>query len=100
MIKYIFHKNICSSNYHICYCICYQRSMKETKKNFCCCFIPNLFSYCFVDVVVIWLLFGVNEKMLTQHISGPATKYKLLYVSNQHRAGTRAWARVRSRAKG
>ena len=25
-----------------------------------------------------WLLFGVNEKLLTQHISGPVTKYKLL----------------------
>ena len=24
------------------------------------------------------LLFGVNEKLLTQHISGPVTKYKLL----------------------
>ena len=23
------------------------------------------------------LLFGVNEKLLTQHISGPVTKYKL-----------------------
>ena len=23
-------------------------------------------------------LFGVNEKLLTQHISGPVTKYKLL----------------------
>ena len=37
--------------------------------------------------------FGVNEKLLTQHISGPVTKYKLLYVSNQGRA----WARVRAR---
>ena len=36
------------------------------------------------------LLFGVNEKLLTQHISGPVTKYKLLYVSNQGRAGARA----------
>ena len=25
-----------------------------------------------------WSLFGVNEKLLTQHISGPVTKYKLL----------------------
>ena len=40
------------------------------------------------------LLFGVNEKLLTQHISGPVTKYKLLYVSNQGRAGARAWPRV------
>ena len=32
-------------------------------------------------------LFGVNEKLLTQHISGPVTKYKLLYVSSQ------GWAR-------
>ena len=38
-----------------------------------------------------WLLFGVNEKMLTRHISGPVTKYKLLYVSIQGRAG--AWAK-------
>ena len=44
------------------------------------------------------LLFGVNEKLLTQHISGLLTKYKLLYVSNQGRVG--AWARVRVRAKG
>ena len=29
------------------------------------------------------LLFGVNDKLLTQHILGPVTvtKYKLLYVS-------------------
>ena len=47
-----------------------------------------------------WLLFGVNEKLLTQHLSGLLTKYKLLYVSNQGRAGARAWARVRARAKG
>ena len=46
------------------------------------------------------LLFGVNEKLLTQHISGPVTKYKLLYVSNQGRAGARAWARTRARARG
>ena len=38
-------------------------------------------------------LFGVNEKLLTQHISGPVT-------SNQGRAGARAWARVRVRARG
>ena len=37
-----------------------------------------------------WLLLGVNEKLLTQHISGPVTKYKLLCVSNQGRAGARA----------
>ena len=42
-----------------------------------------------------WLLFGVNEKLLTQHISGPVTKYKLLYVSNQGRA--RAGARARAK---
>ena len=35
------------------------------------------------------LLFGINEKLLTQHISGPVTKYKLLYVSNRDRAGAR-----------
>ena len=35
------------------------------------------------------LLFGVNEKLLTQHILGPVT-----------RARVRAWARVRARAKG
>ena len=46
-----------------------------------------------------WLLFGVNEKLLTLHISGLLTKYKLLYVSNQGRVGARAWARVRARAK-
>ena len=39
------------------------------------------------------LLFGVDEKMLTQHILGPVTKYKLLYVSNQGRVGARAWAK-------
>ena len=47
----------------------------------------------------IRLLFGVNEKLLTQHISGLLTRYKLLYVSNQGRVGARAWARVRARAK-
>ena len=31
------------------------------------------------------LLCGVNKKLLTQHILGPLTKYKLLYVSNQGR---------------
>ena len=40
--------------------------------------------------------FGVNEKLLSQHISGPVTNYKLLYVSNR----ARAWAMVRARAKG
>ena len=30
-------------------------SMKDTKKNFSCCFIRNLFSYCFVDVVILLL---------------------------------------------
>ena len=29
--------------------------MKETKKNFSCCFIPNLFSYYFVYVVILLL---------------------------------------------
>ena len=43
------------------------------------------------------LLFGVNEKLLTQHISGPVTKYKLSYVSNK---GVGQGARVRARAKG
>ena len=54
----------------------------------------------FLDIHTHWLLFGVNEKLLTQHISGPITKYRLLYVSNQGRAGARAWTRVRARAKG
>ena len=40
------------------------------------------------------MYFGVNEKLLTQHISVPVTKYKLLYVSNQGRAGD-TWARVK-----
>ena len=35
-----------------------------------------------LDKLWLWLLFGVNEKLLSQHISGPITKYKLLYVSN------------------
>ena len=48
-------------------------------------------------IATLWLLFGVNGKLLTQHISGLLTKYKLLYVSNQGRVG--AWARVRARAK-
>ena len=38
-------------------------------------------------------VFGVNEKWLTQHISGLLTRYKLLYVSNQGRVGTRARAK-------
>ena len=42
------------------------------------------------------LLFGVNEKLLTQHISG-LTKYKLLYVSNQGRLGL--GLRVKARAR-
>ena len=62
----------------------------------CACAHP-LFS---LYVLCVWLLFGVNEKLLTQHISGPITKYRLLYVSNQGRAGARAWTRVRARAKG
>ena len=53
-----------------------------------------------IDCLRNWLLFGVNENLLTQHITGPVTKYKMLKVSNQCRAGARAWARVRSRAKG
>ena len=40
------------------------------------------------------LLFGVNDKLLTQHISGLLTKYKkLLYVSNQGRVGARVRAK-------
>ena len=39
-------------------------------------------------------LFGVNKK---NALSGPVTKYKLLYVSNQGRAGARAWARIRAK---
>ena len=38
-----------------------------------------------------WLLLGVNKKLLTQHISAPVTRYKLLYVSNQGTARARAW---------
>ena len=48
-----------------------------------------------------WLLFGFNEKLLTQHIMGPATKHKLLEVSNKCRVGARAGASTRGvRAKG
>ena len=46
---------------------------------------------------LLGLLFGVNEKLLTQHISGLLIKYKLLYVSNQGRVGARAWASVRAK---
>ena len=52
-----------------------------------------------VNLLIEFLLFGVNEKLLTQHISGPVTKYKLLYVSNQGRAGARAWLGLRVRAR-
>ena len=38
-------------------------------------------------------------KNLTQHILGPVTKYKLLYVSIHSRAGARALARVRTRGR-
>ena len=34
----------------------------------------------------------LNEKLFTQHISGPVTKYKLKYVSNQGRIGARVRA--------
>ena len=44
-----------------------------------------------------WLLFGVNEELLTQHISGLATKYKLLYVSNQVGQGLGLGLRIRAR---
>ena len=50
-----------------------------------------------IKYTVLRLLFGVNEKLLTQHISGLLTQYKLLYVSNQGRVGARAWARVRAK---
>ena len=45
-----------------------------------------------IKMLWFWLLFGVKKKkkMLTQHISGPVSKYKLLYVSKD-----RAGARVR-----
>ena len=46
-----------------------------------------------VGVVMLWVVIW----LLTQHISGLVTKYKLLYVSNQGRAGARAWARVRAK---
>ena len=45
------------------------------------------------------LLYGINESLLTQHISGYVTKYKLLYVSNLGRVGVRAWARARARVR-
>ena len=32
--------------------------------------------------VLFWLLFGVNKKLLTQHIWELVTKYKLLLVNN------------------
>ena len=40
-------------------------------------------------------ILGINEKLLTQHIPGLVTNYKLLNVSNQGRTGARARARVR-----
>ena len=50
------------------------------------------------DFCEYWL-FGVNETLLTQHILGLVTKYKLMYVSNQGKAGARDLAWVRARAK-
>ena len=53
-----------------------------------------------VYIAKCWLLFGVNENLLTQHISGPVTKYELLYASNQGRAlglGLGLGLRVRAR---
>ena len=41
----------------------------------------------FFTFSILWLLFGVNDKLLTQHILGLLTKYKLLYVSNHGRIG-------------
>ena len=41
-----------------------------------------------------------DEKLLTQHISGPVPKYKLLQVSIQGRAVARAWDMVSARVKG
>ena len=51
--------------------------------------------YCQVDQGC----YVVKLKLLTQHISGPVTKYKykLLYVSNQDRTGAMAWVRARAR---
>ena len=46
------------------------------------------------------LLLGVNEKIAHSAYFGTATKYNLLYVSNQGRAEASAGARVRARAKG
>ena len=43
-----------------------------------------LLLYIHRDLYNIW---GVNEKLLTQHISGPVTKYKLLYCMSATRAG-------------
>ena len=43
--------------------------------------------------LLFFRLFGVNEKLLAQHISGLVTKCKLLYVSNQDRAGARVRAK-------
>ena len=42
------------------------------------------------------LLIGVNEKLLTQHISG--TFNQVLFVVCQQPAYGRAWARVKARA--
>ena len=47
----------------------------------------------FIQILSRIGLFGVNEKLLTQHISGPVTKYELLYVNNQGRAGARVRAK-------
>ena len=54
-------------------------------------FYANSTIYQVSEVLSFRLLFGVNEKLLIQHISGPVTKYKLLYVSNQGRARDRGW---------
>ena len=48
----------------------------------------------------IWLLFGVNEILLSQHISGLVTKYKLFYVSSQGRLGLGLGLGLRVRARG
>ena len=55
--------------------------------------LKTIYYYYFFTFSILWLLFDVNDKLLTQHISGLLTKYKLLYVSNQGRIGARVRAK-------
>ena len=50
---------------------------------------------CVFDCKDTGCLFAFNEKLLTQHILGPATKHTLLEVSNKCRARARAGASTR-----